>query len=136
MKSKKKTVILLSCILLVAVIGVIIWQVSFNNSWERKFSITYQGYVTEEYLIELDNPYKLYTVKNVTNKTYDSIYAVITVKTWEGDSFNFEKIIHFKLEPQEETSFKIYEKEIKEELSKRNLIPFSYSTEITRIKYK
>lgn len=115
--------------------GLIIWRVT-DTQWERTFDITYQGYVTEEYSVKLDNPYRKYIICNKSNKTTSSVYAVIQVKTWEGEKFSFEKIIHYKLEPKESTEFRIWNDDIKAELEKRNLSPLMYEADIIKIKYK
>ena len=136
MTKKVKLIVFPILIAVIAVaVGLIIWRVT-DTQWEKTFDITYNGYVEEEYSIKLDNPYKKYTIYNKSNKTVSSVYAVIQVKTWEGETFSFEKIIHYKLEPKTSTEFRLWNEDVTTELEKRNLSPLTYETEIVKIKYK
>lgn len=138
LSKKKKVLIVIIFLLLLVGIGVTIWRVNATQ-WERTFEITYDGYISyldDAHTISLQNPYKKYTIKNKTNRTRSSVYAVIQVKTWEGKKFEFEKIIHYKLEANETAEFRISESDVKTELERRNLSPYMWGSEIVKVKYK
>lgn len=137
MNNKTKLLICIISIILIVGISFTIWKIT-DTKWERTFEITYDGYVSknEENTISLSNPYTKYTIKNKTNKTVSSIYAVIKVKTWEGKSFKFEKIIALDLKAGESLQFKIFDSDIKEELNNRNISTYMWEMDIIKIKFK
>lgn len=135
MNKKIKLLICIISIVLIVGISFTIWKIN-DTKWERTFEITYNGYINEEYSIELSNPYTLYTIKNKTNKTVSSIYAVIKVKTWEGKSFKFVKQITLDLKAGESIEFKLYASDIEKELDIRNISTYMYNKDIIKIKFK
>ncbi len=137
MNNKTKLLICIISIILITGVSFTIWKIT-DTKWERTFEITYDGYVSknEENTISLSNPYTKYTIKNKTNKTVSSIYAVIKVKTWEGKNFKFEKIIALDLKAGEFLQFKIFDSDIKEELNNRNISTYMWEMDIIKIKYK
>lgn len=135
MNKKIKLLICIISIVLIVGISFTIWKIN-DTKWERTFEITYNGYINEEYSIELSNPYTLYTIKNKTNKTVSSIYAVIKVKTWEGKSFKFIKQITLDLKAGESIEFKLYASDIEKELDIRNISTYMYNKDIIKIKFK
>lgn len=135
MNKKIKLLICIISIVLIVGISFTVWKIN-DTKWERTFEITYNGYINEEYSIELSNPYTLYTIKNKTNKTVSSIYAVIKVKTWEGKSFKFTKQITLDLKAGESIEFKLYSSDIEKELDNRNISTYMYNKDIIKIKFK
>lgn len=135
MNKKIKLLICIISIVLIVGISFTIWKIN-DTKWERTFEITYNGYINEEYSIELSNPYTLYTIKNKTNKTVSSIYAVIKVETWEGKSFKFIKQITLDLKAGESIEFKLYASDIEKELDIRNISTYMYDEDIIKIKFK
>lgn len=135
--TKRRKITMLSIFIVVIAIAasITIWRITATQ-WERTFDITYQGYIDEEYSVKLENPYRKYTITNISNKSHTSVYAVIQVKTWEGEKFTFEKIVHYKLEAKYSTEFRIWNQDIKTELENRNISTLMYEADIIKIKYK
>ncbi|MDD4291936.1 MAG: hypothetical protein PHX51_06875 [Clostridia bacterium] len=126
--NKKRIVIIAVSALLVLAIGGTIWGVTATQ-WERDFKVTYKEYNSE-------GKYKLYEIENKTNKTFDSVYLVFKVKTWQGKSFTYKEIAALSMEAGEVEEFKLYSRRIQEFLDEQEEGLQYWSAEIVRIKYK
>jgi len=126
--NKKRIIIIAVSAFLVLAIGGTIWGVTATQ-WERDFKITYKGYNGE-------SDYKLYEIENKTNKTFNSIYLVFKVKTWQGKSYTYEVIATLSMEAGEVEEFKLYERKIQEFLDEQEAGLQYWSAEIVKVKYK
>lgn len=131
LNKKKKILIAVISLLLVIGIGITVWKID-STRWERTFEITYNGYDSTI----SNKSYKIYSITNQTNKTFEDVTAVIEVENWMNKKVAFEKVISHKIEPHETIEFKIYSFECQEALEKANLMTSISGSEIVKIKYK